>query len=99
MPRRTPAIASGLPTDRTATIIARNTITNAGHGTIFIGGDKAGMAPVEDNVVVSNDLANPWAANCRTDRLCQKDYSGMQQDSRLEHQRHQLRAAGTPDHR
>jgi hypothetical protein len=44
-------------------LIARNTITNAGHGTIFIGGDKAGMAPSEDNVVVSNDLANPWAAN------------------------------------
>jgi hypothetical protein len=44
-------------------VVARNTITYAGHGTIFIGGDKAGMAQSQNNLVVWNDLSNPWAAN------------------------------------
>jgi len=44
-------------------VIANNTIRNAGHGLVGVGGDKTSMSPSEDNRVVSNDLDNPWASN------------------------------------
>lgn len=41
--------------------ILYNTLRNAGHALIGIGGDRAGDADVLDNVVAHNDLSNPWA--------------------------------------
>ena len=42
-------------------VIANNTIRNAGHGLVGIGGDRSWMALSTDNRVVLNDLDNPWA--------------------------------------
>lgn len=44
-------------------VIARNTMRFGGHALIDIGGDKAGMASSDDNVVEQNDLSNGWSNN------------------------------------
>lgn len=40
--------------------VLKNTLRNAGHALIQVGGDRAGQAEVADNVVAGNSLSNPW---------------------------------------
>ena len=42
-------------------VIARNIITNAGHGLIMLSYQSAAEAMNSDNVIEGNELSNPWA--------------------------------------
>jgi parallel beta helix pectate lyase-like protein len=43
-------------------VIARNTITRAGHGAIWISYQSGSEATSDDNLIEGNDLSNPWAS-------------------------------------
>jgi hypothetical protein len=43
-------------------VIARNVITNAGHGAIWISYHSSGEATSDDNVLAHNVVDNPWAS-------------------------------------
>ena len=43
-------------------IVVRNTVSYAGHGTIWISFQSASEAPANDNVIAHNNTFNPWAS-------------------------------------